>query len=199
MNIYGDSIISGRKAKLLNIILILLGIALLGWNISIWTKPSVMHVTGQRHEKKAAEKTVKKGPLRRSAYNRIITEDLFRETRKPYTAKVQSAPVTAAVQKKAPIVAPNLTLLGTIILNNGNAAVISMKGQEDKTRSYRVGESIGGFKITEITEKEVFLSSGAVPLKVMMNDNVQARPGVRSRWPASTGPASLSWPNTQQR
>ncbi len=199
MNIYGDNLISGHKAKLLNIVLIILGIALLGWNISIWMTAPTVQTAGVKAEKKSAPRQVKKGHLRRTAYNKIVTEDLFRSTRRPYVAPITPKAPPKAVQSVAPLKAPNLTLLGTIILNKGNAAVISQKGKEDETRSYRVGESIAGFKITEITEKEVLLSRGNTPLRIVMNDNTQAVPAKRRGWPSTTRSVSQRWPNTAQK
>jgi len=193
MNVYGGDFISGRNAKLLNIILIILGISLLGWNVRIWMKPSVVPSTYIGHEKKAAVKYVKKGPVRRTAYNRIVTEDLFRASRKPYAASATTVAVKKVVQSRVPVAAPKLKLLGTVILDNGKAAIISDIGPAQETKSYKVGENIGGFEITTITENSVILTRGTESLEIIMNDNSKSAAGAKRGWKTTTRSLPQPW------
>lgn len=174
MNMYGNKIISGRSTKLLSLMLITTGIFLLGWNIKVWSTPSIITDHIVRHEKKAAKHSSGTKILSRSAYNRIVNEDPFRASRRAYTAPVKARVVTQTARVAPVLRAPNLVLLGTVILDNGRAAMLSSVGGNSETISYKTGDTIGGFTIKEISEDSVILSRGDEQMYVSMNERAKA-------------------------
>ncbi len=171
MNMYGNNIISGRNTKLLSIMLITTGVFLLGWNVKIWSTPSISTNFTQRHEKKNTKQTSGTRLLSRSAYNRIVTADPFRASRRAYSAPVKARVPVQQTARIAPVLrAPNLVLLGTVLLDNGRAAMLSNVGRDSETNSYKTGDTIGGFMIKEITKNSVLLTRGLDQLSVTMND-----------------------------
>lgn len=176
MNIYGNNFLSSRDARLLNILLISAGIFFLVWTLSIWISTSNVPSGVARQDKEMTPKYEKQRLLRMSAYNQISTKDLFSPTRTKYVAP-RTAVAKPVVRAAAPSKAPSLKLLGTVILDNGHAAVMSVQGMEDETRSYKEGESIGGFRIDTITDNSVSLSRGSERLVVLMNEKPGTTPG----------------------
>ena len=170
MNIYGNNLISSRNTKLLNIMLITMGVFFLGWTLSIWMAPSTVSSSGVKLKKEMTGKYERLRLLRMSAYNTIAANDLFRATRKRYVAPPKATAVKKVVRTAAPLKTPNLRLFGTIILDDGRAAVMSIQGLESATKSYKVGETIGGFKINKITDNTVSLKRGTETLTVLMNE-----------------------------
>jgi hypothetical protein len=64
------------------------------------------------------------------------------------------APIIAAAPPPPP---PNLILFGTIMDADDARAIVGV-GNTDKTRRVRIGDDIGGWKVTEIEERQVVLS-----------------------------------------
>ena len=64
------------------------------------------------------------------------------------------APVTAAAPPPPP---PKLILFGTIMDADDARAVVGV-GTADKTRRVRIGDDIGGWKVTQIEERQLVLS-----------------------------------------
>ncbi|MFQ5353312.1 MAG: hypothetical protein ACE5DR_00055 [Thermodesulfobacteriota bacterium] len=187
MNIYGNNLISGRNARLLNLMLISLGLFFIGWTISIWIAPSTVPSSGLRHKKEVSERYERQRLLRMSAYNNIVKNDLFMSTRRQYVPPPKHAPVKRAVRSAAPLKTPDIRLLGTVILDNGRAAVMSLQGMESETRSYKVGDTLGGFKINKITDNSVSLQRGAETLTVFMNEKAGEKVGKRGAVPSFRG------------
>jgi len=65
------------------------------------------------------------------------------------------APIIAAAAPAPP--PPNLILFGTILDADDARAIVGV-GNADNTRRVRVGDDIGGWKVTEIEERQVVLS-----------------------------------------
>jgi hypothetical protein len=64
------------------------------------------------------------------------------------------APIIAAAPPPPP---PNLILVGTIMDADDARAVVGV-GTTDKTRRVRIGDDIGGWKVTQIEERKLVLS-----------------------------------------
>ena len=64
------------------------------------------------------------------------------------------APIIAAAPPPPP---PNLILVGTIMDADDARAVVTV-GTTDKTRRVRIGDDIGGWKVTQIEERKLILS-----------------------------------------
>lgn len=181
MNIYRDNLIPGADSKLLNALLIVLVIFLLAWTATIWMKPAAApSLTAVRPEKAPRDYVGKKLPGRAS-YNLIAKKDLFRASRRAYVAPPKPKAVKKVVRKKPVLKAPSLTLLGTVILDDGKAAMMSFRGRENDAKFYKVGDKVGGFTIKKIDEESVLLKRGSQTLKVLMSRTDGARGGKRQR------------------
>lgn len=103
----------------------------------------------------------------------IVEKDLFRPSRqkpkppKPAPKKPAPAPVLVLPPPKSP--PPRLTLSGTILLDSGNEALMSLQGAPAASGRYRVGDEIEGFVITAILGESVVLKRDEEVLKVYMN------------------------------
>lgn len=102
----------------------------------------------------------------------IVEKDLFRPSRnKPRPPKAAPkpppAPVVVLPPPKSP--PPRLTLSGTILLDSGSEALMSLQSSPSGSGRYRVGDEIEGFVITEILGESVVLKREDEILKVYMN------------------------------
>ncbi|MFQ5442184.1 MAG: hypothetical protein ACE5EB_05605 [Thermodesulfobacteriota bacterium] len=179
MNIYHDNLISGANAKFLNALLIAVIIFLLGWTVTIWMEPAAGPSPTAETPAKAPRNYGEKTLPGRSSYNLIVKKDLFRASRRKYVAPPKPRAVKRVVRKKPVLKAPSLTLLGTVILDDGKAAMMSFRGRENDAKFYRVGDKVGGFTIKKIDEKSVLLKRGKRTLKVLMSLPDEAKKGGR--------------------
>ncbi|MBI2400275.1 MAG: hypothetical protein HYV23_04350 [Deltaproteobacteria bacterium] len=102
----------------------------------------------------------------------IVEKDLFRPSRnKPRPPKAvpkpPPAPVVVLPPPKSP--PPRLTLSGTILLDSGSEALMSLQSAPSGSGRYRVGDEIEGFVITDILGESVVLKRDDEVLKVYMN------------------------------
>jgi len=100
----------------------------------------------------------------------IVEKDLFRPSRqkpRPPKAAPKPAPVVVLPPPKSP--PPRLTLSGTILLDSGNEALLSLQSAPAGSGRYRVGDEIEGFVITDILGESVVLKRDEEVLKVHMN------------------------------
>lgn len=100
----------------------------------------------------------------------IVEKDLFRPSRNkprpPKAAPKPPAPVVMPPPKSPP---PRLTLSGTILLDSGSEALMSLQSSPSGSGRYRVGDEIGGFVVTDILGESVVLKRDDEVLKVYMN------------------------------
>lgn len=113
---------------------------------------------------------VKKQP-EKGSLGVIIEKDLFRPSRqKPSPPKPKpkpkAEPVAVLPPPKSP--PPRLTLSGTVLLDSGDVALLSLQGEGASGR-YRIGDEIAGFRITEIGSDRVTLRRDDELLSVFMN------------------------------
>lgn len=125
---------------------------------------------------------------RESSLGVIVEKDLFRPSRqKPRPPKPAPKPPPAPVvvlppQKSPP---PRLTLSGTILLDSGNEALMSLQTSPAVSGRYRVGDEIEGFVVTDILGESVVLKRDDEVLKVQMNSapgGFQNASGPRQKW-----------------
>ncbi|MBI1911048.1 MAG: hypothetical protein HYS21_03520 [Deltaproteobacteria bacterium] len=158
------------RVRILNIGLLSISGCLALWITAIWLMPMIEPNEPQKNAIKdyAAEKKEVKDtePL---SYEIIVERNVFREARRKMSKPVSPPPVKVALlpppeppppTKRPP---PKLTLIGTVILEDSNAAIIEYGG---KPRYYQVGESIEEFVIQEIDMTQVFLKRGEEPLRI---------------------------------
>jgi len=182
MNIYGDTFATGRNARFLNFLLIVAGIALFAWTVSIWMEPAVVpYHTAARRAKAPSHSGVRR-LSGRSSYNIIVNNDIFRASRKRYVAPPKPVAIRGTVRTIQPAQLPSLTLLGTVILDKSKAAIISLRGRENEAEFYKVGDTIGEFTIKKILKDSVLLKSGTQVLEVPLN-----RPNDAKGWNARGG------------
>lgn len=102
----------------------------------------------------------------------IVEKDLFRPTRqkpKPPKQVPKKAPEPAVVLPPPKSPPPSLTLSGTILLDSGNVALMSLQSASSGSGRYKIGDEIEGFRVTEITSENVVLKRDDEVLKVFMN------------------------------
>ncbi len=160
MNLYGATLLSGKNARAMNIILIVTGIALFVLTVSIWMRPAV---APYKSPVRSVRKHNASGAIfspGRYAYNIIVNNDIFRASRKRYAAPKEALPIknTAPASRVAQL--PGLTLLGTVILHESTAAIISIRGRENDAKLYMLGDTIEGFAIKRIDKDSVMLGNG---------------------------------------
>lgn len=129
----------------------------------------------------------------------IVEKDLFRPSRnKPRPPKAAPkpppAPVVILPPPKSP--PPRLTLSGTILLDSGSEALMSLQSAPSGSTRYRVGDEIEGFVITDILGESVVLKREDEVLKVYMNSgqggfqNASGFPQARQNAAVQSGPPS---------
>jgi len=180
MNIYRETFIPGLSGKYLNLILIAIGIAFTAWIVSIWTGPVVpAYHSAARKAMRHSGNSLRK-PVGSSSYKIIVNNDIFRASRKRHiAAKAAAGQKSAVLQVRPSTPLPNLTLLGTIILQKKKTAIISLRGREDDAQFYKVGDTIGELRIEKISKDAVILKRGTEVLTVPLsrpNDAAGARP-----------------------
>ncbi len=166
MSMYTQRLGSGMNGWLLSALLIGASVFFAAWTISIWVSPEqAFSPPGPGHDRK----TVSRRPAPRpgaASYALIASKDIFSSSRgggAGRTASRRSLPVNQ------PAKAPALTLLGTVILDDGRAAIISLKGMENDAKYYKKGERIQGFVIKKIERDTVLLDDGRQTIRLPMS------------------------------
>lgn len=160
-------IIGQGRIRALNMAVLFVSVCLIVWIGFVWLK-TFSGIEGQPLPEKKNPISMKE-EIKKTAvptYEIIIEKDLFKKTRRKFIpkpappVKVAATPPPVPTPRKPP---PKLILLGTVLLENGNAAIIEYGG---KSAYYRVGESIEEFAIKEIESNHVLLERDGEPLKV---------------------------------
>lgn len=112
-----------------------------------------------------------KTDVRAGSLGVIVEKDLFRPTRqKPKPPRKappkKPEPVAVVAPPKSP--PPRLTLSGTILLDSGSVALMSLQSAQAGSGRYRLGDEIEGFRITDITSESVILKRDDEVLQVNM-------------------------------
>ena len=179
-------ITGGNGRRLVDLILGAAAIGLLVWLFLIWSEPLAPSIddgkTAAVPHKAAVEG--KAGPR---SYSVIVEKDLFSPARRKYVPpKPRPVVVIAIAQgppppppRKAP---PRLMLIGTVLLDDGEAAIMEYAGAAQKGAYYRIGDMVEEFAVKEIRKDSVVLErdDGAV-LNVTMSSSSPGSPAERSR------------------
>jgi len=169
LNIYGGTLISGKNARALNILLIVTGIALFALTVSVWMRPSLAPYNGHARSVREHGAGGAHRPLGRTAYNIVVNNDIFRASRKRYVAPKEALPVRNTARAGRLTQLPGLTLLGTVILHESTAAIISLRGKENDANLYMLGDTIEGFTIKRIDKDSVLLGNGTQVLTLPLS------------------------------
>lgn len=184
MKLNFDNLASGtRPQRLLNAVFAASAVGLLIWLLLIWIEPLTPSIDGGKAapppDNSAGTKAVKT-----PSYSIIVEKDLFSPVRHKYSPPPPK-PVVAAPPpppppppaRKAP---PRLTLLGTVILDDGEAAIMEFAGSAQKGEYYRVGDMIEEFQVKEIRKETVVLErDDGVVLRVAMSSSSPGSPAGR--------------------
>ena len=194
-----------RKQQTINTILILILLLLLGWGSYSWLKPGFPKSVASE-DVAAAHRVLEVPQLSRQHYSNIVAGDvtrlnLFRKARKKYYRPKPPKPKKKPrVRTQRPQVAkapppppkpiappPKLILTGVILLNGKQVAIFNgtyseVRGGELKQnlkprrRGYKVGETLGGYRIEAIHKTYATLSEIAgnrMTLKVSKTSPLQ--------------------------
>lgn len=160
------------RRRALNIVLLVLVLAATAWFASVWIGRPGLPDAGAERSVIGEEVSATDGAEQPLSYRVIADKDIFRQARQRYVppAKAQPDPPRQA-QRQPPRPAPRLTLIGTVLLDEGEAAVISGAGQT--ASYYKVGDSIEGFVIKSIQKELVSMERGSELLDLRLNQPSQ--------------------------
>ncbi len=150
---------------------IFLGLKIYG----IWTFP-IKFVPGKGETKKSgvnieSPSTVgdKKEPTPIEDFNFVAEKNIFRPDRKEF-------PITPdPTKEKKPIVRPQITLFGVMIAGEYRSASVSQAGRvtqkgERETLTVKIGDQIGGYKLTKILSDRIGLEAPEDSFEVFLYD-----------------------------
>jgi type II secretory pathway component PulC len=164
LNIYQKIILIKTQGSRLNILLISTIVFFFVWLVALWVQPGrIPSFEAESQGQMPGIFTEKKIPVI-STYNVIVDKDIFSSSRRKFTAHADSKSAKRTIPK-----APSLILLGTVILDDYRAAMISYKNSKESAKYYQVGNSIEGFVIKNITKDSVLIRRGNETITVEMN------------------------------
>jgi hypothetical protein len=176
-----------QYSKVLNGALILILLLLLGWGGYSWLQPK-FPATVKGDDIVPPVRELKTPALSRLVYSQAVVNDvanlnLFRKQRKKYYRPKPKPRPIAKVKPTAPMVAvvpppppkptappPQLILTGVLLLANQKVAIFEgtyseiragqlVKDLKPRRRGYKIGESIGGYKIKAIDKSRATLAA----------------------------------------
>ena len=176
-----------RKLPVINFLLTLILFLLLGWGGYSWFQPNLSSIV-KADEVGPANRELEVSTLARQVYSNTVVEDvahlnLFRKQRKQYyrpkpkprpIVKVTPAPpVVAAAPPSPPKLTappPQLVLTGVMILYGLKVAIFEgtyseirggqlVQNLKPRRRGYKIGETLGGYRIGTIDKSHATLSS----------------------------------------
>lgn len=144
----------GRIYAALNLLFTIAAIALTINLFLIWRSP-VLPEAGPADNLRRPEGAEMKKVSRQADYRVIADKDIFRPERQKFIPVVKAKPKPAPPpQRKAP---PILKLVGTVLLDNNEAAIIDYAGGGQAPSRYNVGDAIEEFVIKKIRKDLVIL------------------------------------------
>ena len=177
-----------RKSPIINFLLILILFLLLGWGAYSWYHPK-FPASVEGDEIAPASRELQAPTLSRKVYSSAMVKDvaslnLFRKQRKKYyrpkppkpKARIKPAPqkVTAVRPPPPPprptAPPPQLVLTGVMLLGDQKVAIFEgtyseiqgkqlVENLKPRRRGYKIGESLGGYKIETIHKTHATLSA----------------------------------------
>ncbi len=188
MSFYGQGLTTRFDPRILNVFLLGACIFFAAWTVRIWTATETVPSTRATPVARESQARRQTRPSSMASYNIISNKDIFRASRKRYVAPPGPGATVQAGKVNSIVRPPNLSLLGTVILDDGRAAIMSLLGMENDARFYKTGETIEGYTIKKIERDAVILRKGNNDLKVTMSK--PAKPGARQR-PFRVGPGFM--------
>jgi hypothetical protein len=184
---FADGGIMKRKSRVLNGILVLILLVLLGWGADRFLHPK-FPATVEGDDIVPAPRELKIPALARRVYSNAVVKDvtrlnLFRKQRtkyyrpkppkpkpriKPAPPKVALAPPPPPLKPTAP--PPQLVLTGVLLFDGQQVAIFEgtyseirggrlVQNLKPRRRGYKIGESLGGYKIITIGRSRATLSA----------------------------------------
>ncbi len=172
---------SKDKFRIVNMFLALFCAAIAIWVLWLWLQPKESpSLSAEETTSRPAVKEVAKIELKRAdAYYVIESKDLFRSSRRKYVPPSRPKPVkVAAPPPPAPPPAPKLTLVGTLFLDDGWAALVAYAG--NAATYYKVGDTLRDFTVKEISKNYIVINRGDESVRFNMDKTEKSS---TPRWP----------------
>lgn len=175
-NIFASLLPYGRrKERVVNALLAASAAFFAVWSLLIWVSPvetpaDAGHILRVKDRVGSSYMRV----LPASSYMVIVEKDVFRPARQMYVPpkpKPKVAPPPPPPPPRRP--PPRLTLIGTVLLDDGEAAIMDNAGTSQKGGFYKVGDVIEEFVIKNIRKDFVILKRDGETLKVVMSISAQ--------------------------
>lgn len=171
----------GRAAgRFLNTLLFASAVFLCVRLYHIWTEPLLTEADRYGKGPSALREDKPQKAFEEASYGVIVEKDIFSPTRRKYAPPPPPRPQPPRPQivlppppppKRPP---PKLSLTGTVLLNDGEAALLEYGG---KSSHYMLGDNIEGFIVTDIRKDSVVLERDGEALKVEMTpSNLSGQP-----------------------
>ena len=184
----------GVLCSLLFFIVLILGYE----NYSAWAPPELpgaKRVPGRKVEGKAEPPSgvpTPKETIPREAFNVIAEKNIFNPERKEFSST--AAAMLAGMAAK-PAARPQITLYGVVIAGKYECATIINPGRtlhkgERETKTIRVGESVGDYKLAKILPDRIVMEGGEDSFEVLLYDPRSPKRRLEVRTP--TAPATVT-------
>jgi hypothetical protein len=181
----------------LSILLFFIVLILIYENYEIWSPspPLVAKGEGARKvEGKAEPSSGSASPeeaVPREAVNVIAEKNIFNPERKEFSSQ-------AAAAMAKPVTRPQITLCGVAMVGDYQVATIINPGRplykgERETKSIKVGEMVGEYKLTKIMPDRIVMEGGEDSFEVLLYDPRSPKRRVEVRTP--TKPAAVTSPS----
>lgn len=159
----GLDIFSGRHRRLNGLFAAAIAIAGVLFIRALW-QPAYEEDNSSSPEVKTAARSAQASEPARADYDVISSKDLFRPGRQMYVAPPPPPPKLAPPPPPPPPKpVPRLALIGTVIRDDGQSAIMDYNG---KSSYYKVGDDIEGFIIKSIRKDTVVLEREGEILRI---------------------------------
>jgi len=176
-------------------ILLFFVVLILGYeNLTVWSSSSPMgpkKISGKKGEAKPDLPLPAAAPKETAppaAFNVVAAKNIFSPERKEFSS-------TAAAAMAKPVTRPQVALYGVVIAENYQTASIVNPGRplykgERETKTLKVGDMIGEYKLTKILEDRIVMEAGEVSFEVFLYDPRAPKRRVEVKTP--TQPATVT-------
>jgi len=162
----------------INLVLaILIGISWMGiWKIRHAGQPPITDagVLPQAETASQKSKAVDKKMQESSAYDAIVTKNLFSPERMANMADLASSPAVEDLR----VSGEKIMLFGVVMVDDYKAAMINNPGKESDGKEYRwvkEGEQISNLKVVKIQKDQISINDGALQYKISLFDPNKAK------------------------
>ena len=163
-----------RIISSLNIVFILVILTLTTISARAWMYPNYPNRVNGKNQtisnKEITRLKISRQGLKPQNIEKVVTNNLFRKERSEYQPPdIAETETITQIKPESDLPPPELTLKGIILLGNTKVCIlegshsITIEGKVEsapiKRKGYRLGDKIGGYKISKITKREVILDS----------------------------------------